>query len=71
VKIVITGTYLQYKNYLRESGETPQTARYVYSREQIMGLQDVEVVYYGQYWFNKLACDPYVELIRKRESLAG
>jgi hypothetical protein len=70
MKVVIAGSYAQYKSYLRESGESPQTARFVSEPEQIRGLRGVKVVYYGHWWLNKVAIDPYLALIEKDENLS-
>jgi len=60
MKIVLAGNYSQYLNYLRDSGETPRTAKYVSAPEQLEGLQNVEVIRYGTWWMNPCA---KVELI--------
>jgi hypothetical protein len=63
MKIVISGTYAQYLNYLRETGETPQTAKFVNNTEQLRGLENADVVRYGTWWINPVAHED--EIIRR------
>ena len=66
MKIVLAGNYSQYLNYLRDSGETPRTAKYVNALEHLVGLQDVEVVRYGTLWVNPCAKDDLISVVEKK-----
>ena len=66
MKIVLAGNYGQYLNYLRESGETPRTAKYVSQSEQLAGLKDVEVVRYGTWWMNPCAKIDLISVVERK-----
>jgi hypothetical protein len=65
MKIVITRNYAQYQSYLHETHQSPNEARYVHMPEHLMGLHDVEVVYYGEWWLSTIAHDPRLKVIER------
>ena len=50
MKIVIAGNYQQYKEYLKETKQSPKDVRYISSSEQLRGLRNVKVIRYGTWW---------------------
>ena len=66
MKIVLAGNYGQYLSYLRDTGETPRTAKYVNAPEHLIGLQDVEVVRYGTWWVNPCAKADLISVVEKK-----
>jgi hypothetical protein len=65
MKIVIAGSYQQYKSWLRENDLIPRDARYVSFPEQLRGLKDVEVVRTGTWWMNPCSYDDYLAVIER------
>ena len=66
MKIVLAGNYGQYLSYLRDTGETPRTAKYVNAPEHLIGLQDVEVVRHGTWWVNPCAKADLISVVEKK-----
>lgn len=58
MKLVVTGTYVQFLDYCRETGlnphSRPKTVKYVQSYEDFFGLDNGEVVFYGEYHDNPI-----------------
>ena len=52
IKIVIALNNEEYKKYLKESGDTPATARYCSSEIVLWGLRNIEIVRYGT-WYKR------------------
>jgi len=67
MKLVFAGNYQMYREYLKESGETPRTARYVSSPEKALGYTDYEIILYDD-WFIHEWADEVVKNLRQRQS---
>ena len=68
VRIVIAGSYRQFQSYLVENGLTQRDATYLYSRQQLRGvdLRSAEIVYYGTWEENPLADTVEHRLLNQR-----
>ena len=65
LRLVIAGNFEQYRRYLRDKGFTPEQARYVSSRQSIMGLEpgQVIIVRVGQSHLNPGSYDDQVRML--------
>ena len=63
MKIVIAGSYAQYRRYLEETQQSPKDVRYISSPEQLRGLRNVEIIKYGTWWESPVAGDEYLKTI--------
>lgn len=63
VTLVVAGSHRQFQSYLAENGLTRRDAVYLYSREQLRGvdLGSAEIVYYGTWEDN-----PLVDMLEHR-----
>ena len=50
---VITDTLREYKHFVLDNGGDFTKYVFVYSAEQLYGLQNPEIVYIGSYWLNQ------------------
>ena len=52
LKIIITKNHNQFLSYCHENNVNPKDkfVRYVNREEQLGGLRNCEVIYYGEYW---------------------
>jgi len=51
--LVFAGNYNQYLSWLKRNNQTPETAKYISSPEQVRGFQNCEYVTTGEYWKNE------------------
>lgn len=68
-KIVIAGTRRQYESYLRETGEDRRKSVYVCEHYQLLGLQNVSVVYYGHWWLNPVCGSNRLRILESENRL--
>ena len=59
MKYVVAGSYKQYREYLKQNGDSPAGARYLHSCEQVLGLREVDVVKFGEWWKNPILDELY------------
>lgn len=53
MKLIVSGSYLQYANYLHVNRLSRRDAKYASSPDQIRGLgKEVEVIKYGEWWLS-------------------
>jgi len=67
MKLVFAGNYQMYREYLKESGETLRTTRYISSPEKALGYTDYEIILYDD-WFTHEWADEVVKNLRQRQS---
>jgi len=67
LKIIITKNYDQFLSYCRENNINPKDkfVRYVNREEQIRGLRNCEIIYYGEYWKNPLFGSYLLDVVNK------
>ncbi len=67
MKVVIAGSYIQYRNWLRETGTNPRDAIYAESEERLMGLKlsKHEIVFTGEHWKCPISTPFLLSRIRK------
>lgn len=56
-KFVFTRNRSQYNSYLLENNLTPKDAIYLHDIQQLRGISDIDVVFYGEYKLNPLYKD--------------
>lgn len=55
MKLVIAGTYEQFRYWQREHQVSDRDARFVDRIEQVQGMRGAEIVKAGEWWRNPLA----------------
>ncbi len=67
-KLIISGTYAQYRDWLNDNHANPRAALYIHRPEQLRGLlpDDCEIVLTGTYHDNPAYQSPeYLDLINR------
>ena len=73
-KLIISGTYAQYRDWLVQHGASPRAALHIHSEEQLLGFDpaEVEIVLVGTYHDNEAyMSNRYLYLLNERERLAS
>ena len=67
VKLIIAGNHTQFLSYCHENNISPHDkfVRYINSDQQIRGLRNCEVIYYGDYWNNPVFGHWYLDEVIK------
>ncbi len=65
--LVLAGSYQQYEFYLRETGNSSKTHKYIMSMSDTFGFRDIPIVYYGK-WYKSTNIDMnYIKAIEQKK----
>lgn len=67
VKLVVCGSHREFLAWCQDNQVRPNDpwVRYVHDEEQLRGLRNCEVVYYGNYWNSPMFGHYYLEEVER------
>jgi len=67
LKLIITKNYDQFLTWCHENNVHPKDKfiRYVYKEDQLFGLHNCEVIYYGEYWKSPMFGSYFLDRVTK------